>query len=108
MRIDLGGQTRELKYSYGAIRAAEREAGVGFAKLISPERQGFDSMCILTWAGLRHENKRQTVDQVEKMLDRYIEDGGTLTALGIVVSAALMESGVFGKQAAEETAGGNS
>lgn len=105
MQIDLGGETRFLKYNFGAIRAAEREAGgVGIGKLLSADRSGFDTMCLLIWAGLRHENKRLTTDQVEKWLNDYIEAGGTIEALSILVTQALIESKVLGKQVAEGNA----
>lgn len=108
VQIDLGGETRFLKYSFGAIRQMEREAGAGVAKLLSADRQGFDTMCLLIWAGLRHENKRLTPDQVEKWLDAYLEAGGTFEALSILVTQALIESKVLGRQAPEGgTAEGN-
>jgi hypothetical protein len=109
-KIDLDGKTRELKYTYGSIRAMEREAGgVGIGKLVSGDRVGFDTMCLFVWAGLRHENKRLTTEQVENWLDRYIRDGGTFQALGILVNASLVESGVLGKieDTAEDAVQGN-
>ena len=105
MQIDLGGETHELKYSFGAIRAMEREAGVGITKLLSADRQGFDTICLLIWAGLLHEyknrNKKQTTAQVEEDLNEYIETGGTIEALSILITQALIESKVLGKQVAE-------
>ncbi len=98
MKIDLGGHTRELKYSYGALRAMEREAGgVGIPRLLAPERLGFDTMCLLVWAGLRHEDKRITTDQVEQWLDEYLQKGGTFEALVLLTTQALTQSGVLGK-----------
>jgi hypothetical protein len=103
MRITLGGQSRELKYNYGALRAMEREAGgVSVPRLLAPERVGFDTMCLLVWAGIRHEDKRITTEQVEQWLDEYMAAGGTFEALSILTTQALLASGILGKAPDDE------
>ena len=90
MQIDLGGKTRRIEYGIGAIRAMEREAGgIGLHRLLSEERMGVDTVCLLVWAGLRHENKKLSAEQVETWLEDYLDKGGTLEALMIIVIEAL-------------------
>lgn len=98
-QIDLGGETRELKFSFTVIRTVERQAGgksIGY--LTSPDHSGYDTMCLLIWGAIRHEDKKITVDQVGEWLDKYLKDGGTFEALSLLVTEAMIEGHILIRQ----------
>ena len=90
MRFPCGKEVRELKFTYGAMRALEREAGVSIFRLFAEDRVGLDTLCLLVWAGLRHTDPKLTTAQVEAWLEEYLE-AGDFNALMVLVMAALQK-----------------
>lgn len=95
--IELGGKSRRLRYDFNAIADIEAEAKTGIQILLSEERIGFNTMRLLLWAGVKHEERGLTVSKVGDMLQELIQSGGDITSPMGKIMEALEASGVWGK-----------
>lgn len=72
IEVELGGQTRRLRYTFRALKAIERvlpgvNALSGLADLFAD--LSATSAVAWIWAGLLHEDPNVTIEQVEEWLD---------------------------------------
>ena len=95
-------KARKLRFDFNAIADLEQKAGVGIGALLSEEKVGFNTLRLMIWAGLRWEDKRLTTDQAGEMLQDFVENGGDLTYVSVLLTKALEKSGILGKQGDEE------
>ena len=63
---------REIRYNIKAVIEAETILGMPFQKIVNEE--GYAVLRGLLWAGLRHEDRRLSVDQVTGFLDKLMEE----------------------------------
>lgn len=80
---------REIRYNVRASIEAEAVMSMPFHKIL--ETEGFTPIRALLWAGLRHEDRRLSLDQVEKFLDDAIA-AGRLDEIKQVIWNALVEA----------------
>lgn len=55
--------------------------------------------------GLAHHYHKATRDDYVKMIEDYLERGGTVSTLEIVLGRAIIASGIYGKHAADRALG---
>jgi hypothetical protein len=98
--FNLFGKPRHLKFDLNALADAEREVKSGIAALFNEERMGVDTVRIFIWAGLKHEDKALTINEVGEMIEDYIINSGedlmeALSELQNVIMKGIMASKVF-------------
>lgn len=88
---------RTLKFRITDVVALERDLGYGIDEL---QRRGqrYVALVSLLYYGLRHEDAALSQTLVEKKLQRFIDQGGDITAIVEQVYGALFDSGVYGKR----------
>lgn len=87
---------REVKYDFNAIADIEEVSGKGIGFLLREENMGINTIRLLIWAGLKHEDKKLTRSEVGDLLTDYLKAGGTWDELGKVISDAFEQSGIMG------------
>jgi hypothetical protein len=101
---------RELKFDLRAIKDLEANMGgqpLG-AVVTQLGQMGITAMTMALWAGLKHEDKTLSPNLVTKMLETYIQKGGSLRVLGRALNDAIEETGLFRSDTDEEEREGNS
>jgi hypothetical protein len=84
---------REIKFTIRAMREVESQLKKPYrVALLSP---GVTEMHVLLWAGLRHEDRKLSLDQVEKLMDDWLATDPMLKKLDNLLYQALVESGFF-------------
>jgi hypothetical protein len=91
---------REIAYGTRALKIIEHEIGRPLSALGSDI--GVTEVSALLYAGLAQLDRSITADEVDDLLDAYLEGGGSAQILGDTVSSAIGASGWF----TNPTAGG--
>jgi hypothetical protein len=87
------GRPRHLKFDINAIADVERETKAGFMTIMGQDRIGFDTVRIMIWAGLKHEDPSLTVFKVGEHLQKYITTNKTNMMIAIsTFSDAILEA----------------
>ena len=93
---------RTLRFDYNSIADIEEKTGNGIGVLLSEQRVGLHTLRLLYSGGLKHEDKDMSVVKAGKLLNDYLQSGGSWKELGDKLSQALDESGIMGNvQAAD-------
>ena len=71
----------KLRFNINAIADIEQKAGKGIGALFSEENMGVNSIRLLLWGAIRHQEKGLTLDKAGMILDDFMEEGGTLESL---------------------------
>ena len=100
--FEVNGKTKRLKYDFNAIADVEEKSGMGMAKLFSEDMVGFNTIRLLVWAGLRHEERGITTERAGMIIRDMQEEGYTLDVIMELIMDALMKSGVIPKDAVEK------
>jgi len=68
--IEIGGKTRHLRYDWSAFEAADAELGANIFDIMDKAGSSlsFTQVKVLLWAGLLHEDKALTIDEVVSWL----------------------------------------
>lgn len=93
----LGGKPKRLRYDFNALADLEDRAGVGIGVLLSEQRVGLNTLRLLLWAGLKHEDRSLTPEKVGDTLQLLMENGMDLSLPMDRVRLALERSGLMGK-----------
>lgn len=91
-RLEIGGVGLRLRYTVGALCAMEDRAGGSLDAVM--ERQ-FTAARLLLWGGLIECQPEMTLRAAGDLIDRYIEDGGTLDEIVNECAEALEYAGFF-------------
>ena len=73
MIFKAGDKEYTLKYKFSSLRKLEAIAGMPVSNLLKEDNMGFDTMALFIWAGLIHENKRLTQDELDNIIDEYLQ-----------------------------------
>jgi hypothetical protein len=92
-----------LKYDINALADFEQETGMGFGQLMSTKAI-FATARALLWAGMKHERRAVTIEQVGTMLGEFVRDGGDVGEVLTAVFKAAAEQGALGKEGMESAA----
>ena len=95
-------KARKLRFDFNAIADLEQKAGVGIGALLSEEKIGFNTLRLLLWAALKWEDRKLTSEQAGDLMQDFVENGGDLTYISVLITKALEKSGMLGKQGDEE------
>ena len=91
-------------FDINALADFEQETGMGFGQLMSTKAM-FATTRALMWAGLKHEDRGLTVEQVGVLLNRFVkEQGGDINQVLKEALKAATQQGALGKEAAEKAA----
>jgi hypothetical protein len=96
---------RTLRFTIQALldlqRASKEPLGLFEVRLA---QVSVEHLTWAVWAGLKHVDARLTVERVALLLDKYLENGGTLGDLMLEVNKALFHSGLFAEPPATPSA----
>ena len=98
IEFEVNGEMKKLRFDFNALADLETQVGMGVAKLFSEDMIGFQTLRLLFWAGLRHENSRLTLNGAGDILKQMIDEGYTFNDLSDLISKALQASGLFGEE----------
>lgn len=87
---------REVRFDFNAIADIEEMAGKSIAVLLSEENLGFNTIRLLMWAGLKHDDEKLSKQQVGTMIFEWLKKGGTMEKIISILSKAFDESGILG------------
>lgn len=95
---------RQLKYTLSSIRKYRAAAGEPLWKVrLGNEDYGMklmdsEVMTRVIWAGLLHLNEKglSTYEEVERMIEKFMDAEHTVTPLYEAIAAAFEESGLYG------------
>lgn len=94
------GKRRNLKFDVNALADFEQETGMGFG-LLMKQRAVFASARAMLWAGLKHEDRALTIEDVGDLLGQYIKDeeaeNQTINTILMVAITAAVDQGALGK-----------
>ena len=103
------GRIRNLKFDVNALADFEQEMGMGFAQLMQ-QKAMFGAARAMLWAGLKHEDRRLTLEYVGDLLTDWLMDSefniqehNIDVILSIAIKAAV-EHGALGNRSAEQEA----
>lgn len=91
-RREIGGRSVQLHYTVGALCAMEDRAGGSLERIM--ERQ-FTAARLLLWGGMVNMQPETTLQMAGDMIDRHIEQGGTLDEIVEMCADALESAGFF-------------
>lgn len=97
------GRIRNLKFDVNALADFEQETGMGFAQLMK-QRAVFASARAMLWAGLKHEDRALTIEDVGNLLSDYLRDEEvpkgehSIDAILMVTIEAAVEHGALGRR----------
>lgn len=84
---------RHIRFDLNALVEIEAISGKSLTTLLGD--LSLTTLRDLTWAGLKHEDRRLTRERVGDLLQGYLENGGTTERLIEQLVDALEQSGVF-------------
>jgi hypothetical protein len=96
------GRIRNFRFNTNALADFEQEAGMGFM-LLMRQRAVFAAARAMLWAGLKHEDRTLTIDEVGELLDDYLSDSDfkraehNIDTIMMVAIKAASDQGAFGK-----------
>lgn len=87
--IEIGGKQRQLRLDMNALAEAEAQLGLGGILEVIPmlEKVSLRAIRVLLWAGLRHEEKALTLEEVGS----WEMTGGVVTLIGRAFRLAFPE-----------------
>lgn len=90
-----------LEYRFKSIRQLEAAAGKSISELLS-NKMGFETMGLFIWAGLLVHNKDISVEQVDDIIDKYLDEGNDFSSLMEMATQAFEDAG-FGAKKKKKT-----
>lgn len=95
---------RHLQFTLSALRdCCRRLGGVSFLVLLQRlEQLDFEALIQALHCGLRHEDKKLDLADVERLAQTYIDREGAITGLLQAVSEAIELSGMIRRRSATE------
>lgn len=99
--VDVGSieldRQRRVKFGMKAVRMLEEAmGGMGIAGIYEHVGTlGVNALVMALWLGLKSEDKDITPNLTVKLLDRYLQNGGSLRTVAVVVRKAIEATGIF-------------
>ncbi len=98
---------RRLRLDHNALVTVEELIGKPISRIVAGGELGFREIRALVFAGLRHDDRRLTLERVGELLDEYVAQGHDLAHVLDLVTRALEQSGIFNKPKQAEDGQGN-
>jgi hypothetical protein len=96
---------RFLKFDINALADFEQETGMGFGQLMSTKAV-FATTRAMLWAGMKHEDRGLSVEEVGRLLGIYVKEGGTIDVALKAAFESAAEQGALGKEISDRMADG--
>lgn len=90
---------RRLRYTIATLQELERDLGCGLKKLFERDQE-ITTLVKLIYYGAKWDDPRLTETAVTGLLQNYIDADGDASALYAQAVAAVLQSGVFGREIA--------
>jgi hypothetical protein len=101
--FELDGKMKRLKYDFNALADAEEVSGMGLFNMLSQDKIGFNTIRLLMWAGLKHEDRGITTERAGMIIKAMMGEGHDLDSIMNLILSALNKSGLFPVDIGEET-----
>jgi hypothetical protein len=88
---------RKLRYDFNAVADIEQKADAGIGEIMSEKKIGFNVIRLMIWGGLKWEDPKLTPVQAGEILQKFLEGGGDITYISVLITKALEKSGILGK-----------
>lgn len=96
VKVKLNKEERSLYYDFNVVSDYEDEADMSAIYAVSKKRLGFSTIRGLYWAGLKHEGKGESVEEVGNLLQKSVQSKEhSLGSLADPLLKALRDSGVL-------------
>lgn len=95
---------RRLMFDVNALSDAEDALGTSIGKAMT-QRAGIREIRTLLWAAMKWEDRGLTVERAGNILQKYIEAGGSLEEIGTKIGEAIVASGLFKTEGADDPNG---
>ena len=89
-RIEIGGKAYALRYTVNSLCAMEERCGCSLEQALSKD---YTAARLLLWGGLIAKQPDLTLERAGEMLDRYLEDGGSIGGIVEIAAQALEAAG---------------
>ncbi len=99
MNVTLNGKDYPLRFSVNALCCLEEKTGKGLSDMQSGQLS-----CLrgLLWCGLREHFPEYALEDAGDLIDRHLQNGGTLEDLSQALAAALEDACFFPRPAGRE------
>lgn len=100
--INLDGTPRAFGFTLESARGFKENYVFSLLEAFQADRKGtpnmLDSVTLtwILWAGLNYKSEKVSFQKAEKLLQKYLDDGGKLSKLYKVVGEAARSCGLFG------------
>ena len=98
-RVEIGGVTVALRYTFNAMCAVEDRAGGALDALL--ERQ-YSAARLLLWGGMLDSRPEVTLEEAGELIGGHIARGGTLEEVVEFCAEGLRRAGFFGPAAQKD------
>lgn len=104
--LNLDGESRAFKFTLSSAREFKAIYGLTLIEAMRENDNGepriMDSVVLtqVLWAGL--QKTKVSFNRVEKMLQKFLDDGNSLITLYEIIALAAKESGLFGITTSED------
>lgn len=93
--LNVKGKEYKLRYTFNSLADIEQQAGKSITRLFEAEDLGMNTIRLLLWGGLRHNDKGVTLDRVGMIIDSFLDEKRDLEELMDVINDAISKSKLF-------------
>ena len=93
--FEVKGKMKRLRYDFNAIADIEEISGMGIPKMFSVGMLGLNTLRLLMWGGLKHEDHGITIQRAGMIVGDMIEEGHDFDSVFMIAIEAMTKCGVF-------------
>ena len=93
--FEVNGKMKRLKYDFNAIADIEELSGMGIPKMFSAGMLGLNTLRLLMWGGLKHEDHGITTQRAGMIVGDMMEEGHDFDSVFMLALEAMTKCGVF-------------
>jgi len=101
--FDLFEQGQTIYFDILRLAEFEKAMGAPIQQIIQSGNAGINFCLAGLQVGLKHHNRRVTPAFYADKISEYLDEGGTIDDIAVPIIRAIVASGLFGKEAADQT-----
>lgn len=99
--FELFANNQTIYFDITRLAEMEKRLGCSIIDTIKKGDAGVNFCIAGISVGLRHHYHKATPEDYVKLMEKYLDDGGTLDKMAIPIIQAIVASGILGREAAE-------
>lgn len=99
--FDLFEQGQTIYFDILRLAEFEKAMGVPIQQILHSGNAGINFCLAGLQVGLKHHNRRATPGFYADKISEYLDEGGTIDEIAILIIRAIVASGLFGKEVTE-------